>query len=298
MQPRHDNQNLSTSHYSWEITSLVDWCEGNFEIVWFIAEFFNTLTNIYYMLFAAFGLYNSFRYSYDRRFQLSYAALFIVGLGSALFHGSLQYHMQLLDEVPMLIGSAMFIYCCITPARSRPPTWAALALVLYPSITTGMYITNRIPEFFQYAYTLEVVLITGLAIWNLRYFPSASASQSAEAGLVSQKQGRSMFLLSLTSYVTATCFWVADNLLCYSHLVPIKEQLGWPLRVVFEFHGWWHFGTGFATYVSVTYMVAVRANAVALRDEKMARKVEVKWWGGWVPYVVLGEEEQRRVKVE
>ena len=44
------------------------------------------------------------------RFILSHILLLIVGLGSWMFHMTLRYEMQLLDELPMIFGSAAQIY--------------------------------------------------------------------------------------------------------------------------------------------------------------------------------------------
>ena len=42
-----------------------------------------------------------------------YLSLLLVGIGSWLFHMTLLYEMQLLDEVPMVFGSAAIIYCIV-----------------------------------------------------------------------------------------------------------------------------------------------------------------------------------------
>ena len=65
------------------------------------------------------------------RFRLCFASLTIVGLGSWLFHMTLQYEMQLLDELPMLWGSCILIYCmCQIRAPIKQAENATLALTL------------------------------------------------------------------------------------------------------------------------------------------------------------------------
>jgi dihydroceramidase len=46
-----------------------------------------------------------------RRFAWLYAWMGIIGLGSFLFHATLKYSMQLLDEIPMLFSNAQLLYC-------------------------------------------------------------------------------------------------------------------------------------------------------------------------------------------
>ncbi|XP_013916330.1 PREDICTED: alkaline ceramidase 3 [Thamnophis sirtalis] len=57
-------------------TSTLDWCEENYVVSSYIAEF-------------------------------------SVGLGSWCFHMTLKYEMQLLDELPMIYSCCVFVYCLI-----------------------------------------------------------------------------------------------------------------------------------------------------------------------------------------
>ncbi|KAI9217256.1 ceramidase [Blastocladiella britannica] len=253
MQPFH-NSSASVAHHTWETNALVDWCEDNFAVVAFIAEFVNTLSNFWYLVFSAFGMYNAIRYRYEKRFFYSYFMLFVVGIGSALFHGTLTYYMQLLDEVPMLFGSAIFIYCCYSPSLPRPPRWLVAVLTIYPTVATSWYFYHRVAEFFQNAYVVEVVAITVLNTVNRKYFTqakrveqlprAASAGQGRFVDAIPSSDADPLFFVSLVAYLSASAFWVADNLLCYSHLLPLKEAVGYPLRFLLEFHGWWHLLSG------------------------------------------------------
>ena len=45
------------------------------------------------------------------RFFFSYLCLLSIGIGSWMFHMTLQYEMQLMDELPMVYACAVFVYC-------------------------------------------------------------------------------------------------------------------------------------------------------------------------------------------
>ena len=54
------------------------------------------------------------------RFIVSYIFLLAIGIGSWMFHMTLQYEMQLMDELPMVYACAVFVYC-LFEVRQLPP---------------------------------------------------------------------------------------------------------------------------------------------------------------------------------
>jgi len=91
-------------------TSTLDWCEENYIQSPYIAEFWNTITNLSMILPALVGLWNWHKFHLEMRYLMAYLALLLVGVGSLLFHGTLLYSMQLLDELPMLILAAFLLF--------------------------------------------------------------------------------------------------------------------------------------------------------------------------------------------
>ena len=81
-------------------TATIDWCEPNYGVTYYIAEFWNTISNVAMVLLGAFGIWP--HPTVEARFALSYFALFFVGIGSAAFHMTLLYQCQLADELPMM----------------------------------------------------------------------------------------------------------------------------------------------------------------------------------------------------
>lgn len=106
-------------------TATIDWCESNYVVSDYIAEFWNTLSNLVMILLPLYGVYWSWSHSsyadkYSSKskplFRVSksivwcHIGLVLVGLGSWAFHMTLLYPAQLLDEIPMIFGSALLIY--------------------------------------------------------------------------------------------------------------------------------------------------------------------------------------------
>lgn len=106
-------------------SATIDWCEANYAVTHYIAEFWNTVSNLVMILLPLYGVYWSWKHSaYAYANSTSSKPLFVVsknivwcniglvlvGIGSWCFHMTLLYGAQLLDEIPMIFGSAILIY--------------------------------------------------------------------------------------------------------------------------------------------------------------------------------------------
>ena len=90
--------------------NTTDWCEENYQLTQYVAEFWNSLSSFSISAFALWGLWESWRLGLERRFYVWSFAMFVVGLGSVVFHGTLLYHHQMLDEVPMMWASFAWLF--------------------------------------------------------------------------------------------------------------------------------------------------------------------------------------------
>ena len=91
-------------------TSTIDWCESNYEVSYYVAEFWNTLSNLLIIVLTVAGFHFARRDALERRYLVSHLALLGVGLGSVLFHGTLRFGGQLMDEIPMIYMVACLVY--------------------------------------------------------------------------------------------------------------------------------------------------------------------------------------------
>ena len=72
------------------VTSTTEACEQNYIYSSYIAEFFNTLSNIPGILLALIGLVNALRQRFEKRFSILHISNMILAIGSMLFHATLQ----------------------------------------------------------------------------------------------------------------------------------------------------------------------------------------------------------------
>ena len=86
-------------------TSTIDWCEENYVISTYIAEALNTTTNSVFIALATFAIYHAFHNKLEPRFIFTAFGFLLVGVGSWLFHMTLRYHFQLIDELPMIYAT-------------------------------------------------------------------------------------------------------------------------------------------------------------------------------------------------
>lgn len=71
-------------------TSTLNWCEEDYNVTPYIAEFFNTITNLIFIWLGVMGIRDCLRYGAAKIYFLSYLGYIVVGLGSMAFHATLK----------------------------------------------------------------------------------------------------------------------------------------------------------------------------------------------------------------
>ena len=94
--------------YWGNITASVDWCETNYENSKYIVEYFNTISSLSMVICGVYGYYMT------QRNLLLYTSILLVGIGSIMFHATLLWQFQALDEVPMIYTCLIIIYMSST----------------------------------------------------------------------------------------------------------------------------------------------------------------------------------------
>ncbi|XP_052784102.1 alkaline ceramidase 3-like isoform X2 [Mya arenaria] len=245
-------------------SSTIDWCEENYKVTHFIAEFWNTVSNVAMIIPPFIGAYLLVRNNLERRLIASHLSLMCVGLGSWCFHMTLLYSMQLLDELPMIWGSAVLVYNLATvqlPQKCHNKPLAAI-LFIYCSVVTLVYILCNIPIFFQISYGILVLSLIGISI---------------KVSLDLKWANKTVLLFGCLAYGLGFVMWNIDNQFC-SSLKAMRYHTGF-LSPLFEFHAWWHILAGIGTYLGIVFGADARLSVLGY-------KTKIKFWKRCFPYLV------------
>ncbi|KAK0066444.1 alkaline ceramidase 3 [Biomphalaria pfeifferi] len=245
-------------------TATVDWCEENYVVSSYIAEFWNTLSNAVIILAPLFMLIVGYQQNIERRFMYSFLAVTVIGTGSWLFHMTLKYSMQLMDEVPMLWGSTSFIYSSLM-VKSKPNednVLVQLSLFSMCLFVTLMYLFINAPVFLQVAYGLLNTVVI---------FSMVKTCLTMECD-------KRIFLGGVGCYLIGFFFWNVDNIYCH-HLKYLKDSQA-ASGMLFECHAWWHIFSGIGAYLGLLF-------SLHTRYVYLQRKPRVKLLFGFWPYIVI-----------
>jgi len=192
------------------------------------------------------GIIECRRLKLARQYWLSFFALMVVGIGSVLFHGTLAYSAQLADELPMILGSLVFVYQMFDLLGSKTkrgrfwiPEWVTVSvLVGYAALTSLlMALWTHSPLPMNISYMLMVFFIIASSVKLYR---------DAEQPLM-----RRIFELSLICYFFACGCWMTEKYFCEAGM-PVTQYL----------HAVWHLGAGFGTYAFLQWTTYVKAHSL------------------------------------
>jgi dihydroceramidase len=257
-------------------TSTLDWCEENYHVSGVVAEFWNTITNIVFILLSFYAVRNYLRHDSQKRFLLVYAGMGLVGVGSWLFHMTLVFEMQLLDELPMLYGTCVILHNVIEIERTSKlgPTFPVF-LVLESIVLTVLYVYNKNPLFHQITFGVQMLLALGCAIYHTTHLPK---HHKATPTLIKLVVGGTVM------FVSGFVLWNMDNQYC-GWLRHLRQEWGYPWSPLLQLHGWWHILTGLGIYWGLTF-------TEYLRMAKVGRVgFDVVWYYGLVPTIKRVEDK-------
>jgi dihydroceramidase len=227
-------------------TSSIQWCEEDYTHSWFIAEFWNTLSNIPPMIWAAVGLYYATYVATKKQqpivLRRAYLWPIVVFAGSTCFHATLTYTGQLLDEIPMIYGTLYFHYVIeqVVDAQMKKPMFMVKRIVYFAiaiAITTIMIVFRHSPLPLQLSYSLLVLALVIRTILVARRISNPILTR--------------LMFIAFWVYVTASTMWTVEQLYCHS-------------TKPFQLHSWWHVFAGAGTYLWIQGIAA--ANFAVIKE--------------------------------
>jgi len=182
------------------------------------------------------------------------------------------YSAQLLDELPMILGTLVFIYivldfqlpgASVISSKSFPNTMniskeqknkiLIAALLCYGFLTCvimAMFTDSPVPMNLSYAFMVAFLVIRATSIfWTSKENPI-----------------KFLFKVAFVTYMSGATFWIVEKNFCKQ--LPSAEY----------FHVAWHLLAGFGTYTFITFTQVVHAYSLGFRP-----KVDYFW--GFVPYI-------------
>ncbi|CAE6380953.1 unnamed protein product [Rhizoctonia solani] len=252
--PMHRDGQL-TSGFWGNHTSTIDWCENNYEHTQFIAETYNTLSNIPFVVLAVVGAITVLRPNgelrplpHARRFMLMHALLALVGTGSLVFHATLKWRAQVMfDEMPMLLVTCAALYSIRVPLKPRAlglrkdtpnldtddDPHSSLRLrwqigaPLFALGTCAIYLFYPVPLLHQFTFA-GLMCMNALVVFRLLAHPNLtiplpskaiSLVETPKAKVKAETAGKVAFRTlgcGLLIFNTGFAIWIADNLFCDS----------------------------------------------------------------------------------
>jgi dihydroceramidase len=231
-------------------TSSVDWCEANYRYSPYICELYNTLSSFALVLAGLCGARFHWRVL-ERRFLLAFLALFTVGIGSVAFHATLQFELQMLDEVPMLWLALVMIYTLLEnqPQRRFGPWFPAL-LVVHGALVSLLALSTRgRVEFWTFQVSFSSTEFYGLyRVWRIhRRSRNASVHR--------------LFRWGMGFYLVAIALWSVDTHLCSFVGVTLPS---WGLFNP-QLHAVWHVLVSMGFYSLVLLIAYDRFDVLGVR---------------------------------
>ena len=257
-------------------SSSVDFCEPNYYLSPYIAEFHNSWSSLVIALLGIFGIFFG-NATGELRFTVMHLTLCIIGIGSFFLHSTLHWIPQSSDEVPMLYQNLAFLYGLIemkSPFGQSKYPWLASTLFILAIIQTFIYYT------FQSFYIAFLIAFIGsisiVILWTAYYAyePSATSSQLKERWIV-------WFLIVFSFVGVGSTLWIIEMTYC-QHLLPYFKSTGFGAT----FHVIWHLSAGFSGYLGPVYLGLIRLQALNVKSRRLY------WVAGCIPIWVKNNKEQ------
>lgn len=191
----------------------------------------NTVTNALFVALAFYALRNVVIQGFEKRFLIVCVGFATVGIGSWMFHMTLLYEYQLLDELPMIYATCVPFWIVYSFGKDRAGSLKVGTFIATAAATlTAVYLHYGDPTIHQAGYAIlnAFVIIKSVLLSNEH---------------VKDEQARKHLLktliIGLTSFLGGYFLWNLDIHLCGTWR-RYRRNIGMPYGFFLEGHGWWH----------------------------------------------------------
>jgi len=249
----------ATSGFWGQHTSSIDWCEDNYSNSQHVAEFYNTISNIPFILLGLHGAITSRSLPHWTRYVLMNMGLAFIGIGSATFHATLKWEAQvLLDELPMIFVSSLALYVLVVNDEDRNsrvrgiPRWAVkIFLVFLPISVSVAYLTYPDPVLHQVCYAI-IQIISTIRVRFMHQSPRITSYPDIT------RNSRYLLNSGILIFLLGFLIWNLDNMFCdqisfWRTNASLGQYFGWASQG----HAIWHLLTGLGANriaAGVTYL--------------------------------------------
>ncbi|KAG0283525.1 Alkaline ceramidase 3 [Linnemannia gamsii] len=250
-------------------TSTIDWCENNYNVSYYIAEFWNSTSSLAIVAVGLAGYLNLASYK-ERRMTLLMQSFMVIGVGSVLFHGTLRHKMQLLDELPMLYCATVGMFICIETHFGKQSRWFPIAIAAWLVVTTIIFSTTSGTLQSLSFQTNYICMILG-GFYFLRIFHVQRRTIRPNPAI------SRVIRLTAASLIAAATVWLIDfNLCVYVNGVSDESVLRWNP----QFHAWWHFLSAYGVYSQCVLVMYYHYDMKEM-------KPEIVMWKSFLPAVSI-----------
>lgn len=253
----------SVPSYWGPVTATIDWCEENNVISKYVNEFVNTTSNSIFIFFACYAIYRAVYLKFETRFVLASYGFLVVGIGSWLFHMTLLYEYQLMDELPMLYATCIAFWGMFTANNTHPSSRShdillAIGIAVLAVAVTLTYLIVKDPTFHQVCYALLNFIVIGKS-----YYVIQDIDQTKYSKEISQMTR--LLVGGIFFFLFGFFLWNLDVHFCPS-ITTWKHLVGLPYGFLLEGHGWWHFFTGLGVYYYLVSLEFLRLFIIGKQD--------------------------------
>jgi alkaline ceramidase len=257
-------------------SSPVDWCEDNYTVSPYIAEFVNTISNILFLILppVLMSLHKPYANKCGPGIHIVWVLLIVVGLSSAYFHATLSLLGQLLDEMAIL-WVVMAGFSLWYPRAALPGSWKtdpegrrkfSVVCMLGATLATFLgFIQPVVNAFFLFTLSVPASVLLALQL-----------KVESDARVVSLGK-RSLLLWSLAIFC-----WVNDRMFC-----EFWSGIGFPYL-----HGFWHILIFLASYTAIVLFAYFEVKNHIPGESPILRYYPVDEWQFGIPYVILDQSKE------